>query len=290
MAPTPSRPAGLGDVPFLGSRVVAEGLLSRRQLAGPTWQRLCRDVYVHRDVRVTHELRARAAVTLLPRAVVTGTSAAVLWGVPLADPEDPVEVTLPPSSHMVRVAGLVTRRAALAGQHVTARRGTPVSTPAATAVRLAGALPRDAAVAAVDQLVQAGVVSLSAVRELAAVSYGPGSARARDVAALADGLAGSPQETRLRMLIARSSLPPPVAQFEVRHAGRFVARTDFAWPERKVAVEYDGLWHAEPGQFAKDRRRLNELLAAGWRVVFVTAQDLRDPVALVARIAAALYG
>lgn len=289
MPPAPSRPAALGESPFRGSLVVAQGLLTRRQLAGASWRRLCRDVYVHRDVPVTHELHVRAALTLLPRAVVTGHSAAVLWGVELAGADDPVEVTLPPATHMVRVEGLVTRRAALARRHVTRRRGLAVSTPAATAVRLAGALPRDSAVAVVDQLVHAGVVTLPAVRALAAVSYGPGSARARSAAALADGLAESPQESRLRLLIGRSSLPAPVAQFEVRHEGRFVARTDFAWPEAKVAVEYDGVWHAEPGRFARDRRRLNRLLAAGWRVVFVTAADLHDPVALVARIAAVLY-
>ncbi|WP_242473336.1 hypothetical protein [Blastococcus sp. TML/M2B] len=39
---------------------------------------------------------------------------------------------------------------------------------------------------------------------------------------------------------------------------------------------------------ARDRRRLNELTAAGWTVVIATAADLRDPVALIARIAAAL--
>ena len=67
-----------------------------------------------------------------------------------------------------------------------------------------------------------------------------------------------------------------------------IGRVDFAWPERKVALEYDGLWHAEPGQFAKDRRRLNALQAAGWRVVFVTAADLHRPAELLGRIAAAL--
>jgi very-short-patch-repair endonuclease len=74
------------------------------------------------------------------------------------------------------------------------------------------------------------------------------------------------------------------------HEGRRVARVDFAWPERKVAVEYDGLWHAEPGQFAKDRRRLNRLREAGWTVVFVTAADMHRRAELVARIAAALAG
>jgi very-short-patch-repair endonuclease len=72
------------------------------------------------------------------------------------------------------------------------------------------------------------------------------------------------------------------------HGGRFVARVDFAWPDRKVIVEYDGLWHAEDGQFVKDRRRLNQLRAAGWTVVFVTATDLHRPVELMASIAAAL--
>jgi hypothetical protein len=32
---------------------------------------------------------------------------------------------------------------------------------------------------------------------------------------------------------------------------------------------------------------LNGLTAAGWTVIFVTAADLRDPVAVIARIAAA---
>jgi hypothetical protein len=111
---------------------------------------------------------------------------------------------------------------------------------------------------------------------------GPGSARVRQVCALADGLAGSPQETRLRLLVLRSGLPAPVAQHRVMSGGREIARVDFAWPGRKVAVEYDGLWHAEPGQFAKDRRRLNRLREAGWTVVFVTAADMRRPAEVIA--------
>ncbi|MCF6509030.1 hypothetical protein E9549_16685 [Blastococcus sp. MG754426] len=46
--------------------------------------------------------------------------------------------------------------------------------------------------------------------------------------------------------------------------------------------------HAEPGQFARDRQRLNRLREAGWTVVLVTAADLRDPLALVGRVARAL--
>jgi very-short-patch-repair endonuclease len=53
-------------------------------------------------------------------------------------------------------------------------------------------------------------------------------------------------------------------------------------------VEYDGLWHRDPAQFEADRRRLNRLTAAGWRVMFVTAADMHRPQELVRRIAAAL--
>lgn len=269
---------------------MAAGLLTERQLRGSSWCRLLQGVYVHRDVPVTHALRAEAATVLLPGAVVTGRSAAVLWGVDLAGPEDDVEVTLPPGSHMVRVLGLCSRRAALPAGDVRRRRGLRVTSPAATALRVAGVLGQDAAVAAVDQLIAAGVVDLDEVRRYVAGARGPGSARGRRVAALADGLAESPPETRLRLLIGRSRLPDPVAQFRVLHAGRFVARVDFAWPERRIALEYDGLWHAENGQFARDRRRLNALREAGWSVVFVTAADLRDPTALIARIGRALDG
>ena len=274
---------------FRGSWAVRSGRLTQDQLRGRTWRALFTDVYVHRDVPVTHALRARAAAgVLLPGSVVTGASAAVLWGVELAPAEDPVELTLPPGTAQVRVTGTRVRRAHLDPAWVTRRRGVPVTTPEATAAMLAASLPLDDAVVAVDRLVVSGVVDLEPVRELARRLNGRGCRRAREACALADGLAESPQETRLRLLIGRSPLPAPVAQHRVYVGARFVARVDFGWPHAKVAVEYDGLWHAEARQFAEDRRRLNRIQAAGWRIVFVTAADLHDPRRLVARIAAAL--
>jgi hypothetical protein len=275
---------------FRGSVAVRAGLLSSRQLDGRAWRRLFQDVYVHSAVPVTHELRARAATVLLPEAVVTGRSAAVLWGVDLALAGDDVEVTLPSGANPRRVAGLSARRMLIPKEHRSRRGDVPVTTAAATAVRVAALLPGDDAVVAVDRLIATGVVDLEPIRTLAAGATGRGSARARTVVGLADGLAESPQETRLRLLVGRSDLPAPVAQYPVRVHGQVFARVDFAWPEHKVALEYDGLWHAEPGQFAKDRRRLNALTAAGWRVIFVTAADLHRPGELLARIAAALFG
>jgi hypothetical protein len=284
--PVPVVPEQLRRGVFRGTTVVGQGLLTRNQLRGPAWRRLFEDVYIHVDRPVTHALRARAAAALVvPGSVVTGRSAAVLWGVGLAEVGDEVELTVPPSWHPRRVRGVRVRRAVLPVGQVGRRRDVPVTTPEATALRLAASLSRDDAVVAVDQLLGTGLVDRASLGRLASSMRGAGSAQARAVCALADGLAESPQETRLRLLIGRSTLPAPVAQFNVVHEGRFIARVDFAWPDLRVAVEYDGLWHAEAGQFARDRQRLNRLDSAGWRVFFVTAADLRRPDLLIARLA-----
>jgi hypothetical protein len=208
-------PRQLSAEVFRGSHAVQAGLVTRRQLDGPTWRRLFRDVYVHAGVQVTHELRAAAASLLLPEALVSGRSAAVLWGVPLAAPYDDVELTVAPSAHPCRLPGVRVRRARVAPEHRWRRMGIPVTTPEATAVRLAACLPGDDAVIAVDRMVASGIVDLGPVRDLARAERGRGSARARSACALADGLAGSPQETRLRLLIHRNGLPAPVAQHRV---------------------------------------------------------------------------
>lgn len=280
-------PPRLRGKTFRGSRAVALGYLTENQLRGPAWRRLFRDVYVDAAVDVTHGLRAVAAARLLvPDAVVSGPSAAVLWGVDLAGPDDDVELTLPPGTHARRMPGLRVRRAHIGADEIHLLRATRVTGPALTAVRVATLLTPEAAVVALDRLVVAGVVDLDSVRARAAL---PGvGAHARRACQRADGLAQSPRETELRLLMQGAGLPTPLAQYVVEHEGRFVARVDFAWPELKVAVEYDGYWHSEDRQFAKDRRRLNRLREAGWTVVFVTAADMRDPRRLAAMIRAAL--
>jgi very-short-patch-repair endonuclease len=274
---------------FRGSSAVACGLLTENELRGPAWLRVFRDVYACSTVALTHELRARsAAVFVAPGAVVTGRSAAVLWGLDLAGPADDVELTVPPDRPRSRVPGVVVRRSALTAEQVTRRSGVPVTTAVTTALEVSSRGPLEEAVVVLDQFVAARLVDLASIREAAGVATGRGCRQVRMAAALADGLAASPQETRLRLLLHRSGLPMPVAQFTVRDALGFAGRVDFAWPEQRLAIEYDGLWHRDPEQFAADRRRLNRLTAAGWRIVFVTAEDLRRPAQLLARITAAL--
>jgi very-short-patch-repair endonuclease len=276
----PYRPDPLHGRVFRGSWAVRTGVLTRAQLRSSAWRRLREDVYADATEPDTHRLHARSAALVMPRgAAFGGRTAAVLHGLTdAAGPGDPVEVVPPPSLRWDPQPGVRVRTASLDGDMVGRGPFLRWTAPVRTAVDLARRGPVPEAVVLLDQLVDARVVELTAVR--AAVSGLPrcrGSRTAREVVARADGLAQSPQETRLRLLLAATDLPCPVAQFEVRDAGGFVARVDLAWPDRRLALEYDGLWHADPVQFRRDRERLNRLTAAGWRVVFVTAADLHRP-------------
>ena len=288
----PLRPSVLGGRVFRGTWAVAAGLLTEDQLRSSAWRRLRRDVYADAWLPVDHRLHARGVSLVMPRcAALGGRTAAVLWGVPdLATAADPVEVVVPPGTRWTPGPGARVRSAPLAGDVVRDGRWLRWTGRVRTAVDLIRTDAGDESVVLLDRLVAARVVALGDVRRAveALPAGGRGTVAARRAALLADGLAESPQETRVRLVLRRAGLPAPVAQHEVRAGGRFVARVDFAWPAQRLALEYDGLWHGDPAQFARDRARLNRLTAAGWRVVFVTAADLRDPGRLVARVNAAL--
>jgi len=285
----PTRPPALRGKLFRGSHVVRAGLLTPAQLRTSAWRRVFPDVWACSSLRLTHELRALAAARLLlPGAVVSGRSAAVLWGAAPADTDDDVELTVPADFRGGTIPGIRLRRRGLAGSDVAVRRGTRVTTRVRTALDLAATRPLDEAVVAVDAFLVATRIPIEQVRAAAVALTGRDCRHVRRVLALADGRAGSPQETRVRLLLGRSGIPAPVAQFAVREAGRFLARVDFAWPQERLVLEYEGEWHGAPQQVGPDRERLNRLFAAGWREIFVIKDDLRRPERLLARIRAVL--
>lgn len=287
--PTPAaRPDALRGRVFRGSTAVRRGLLTAKQLRSSAWVRLRQDVYADAALEVTHRLLVSAVGLALPAgAGFTGLSAAVLWGVPdVAGPGDPVEVVLPGGARWHPGAGVRVHRAAGAvrleevGRWRCTGRGD-------TAVGLVRRGSEEDAVVLLDRLLAAGMVRLDDVRDAVAdLPRGRGTAQARRVAALAAEFAESPQETRLRLVVVRAGLPAPVPQFRVFDDEGFVARVDLAYPELRIAIEYDGHWHAERRAFLDDRRRLNRLVAAGWVVLHVTSDDLRRPERLLARIRA----
>lgn len=86
-------------------------------------------------------------------------------------------------------------------------------------------------------------------------------------------------------------LPPQREYLFARVLGR-KWRFDFAWPERLVAVELEGLTHGEGGRhqrvagFAVDCEKYNSAVMLGWRVLRFTARDLkRRPIACAEMVA-----
>ena len=232
-------------------------------------------------------LRVRGARLLVPdSAAFSGRTAAYLLGAPaLVDVDMAVEVSVPAGTQFGPVSGLRVRRVRLPAVDVTQVHGFRCTNGLRTAVDIARTDSLLDSVAALDVLLSRVVVGLGELRAAGAgLSRGRGVSMARQAIALADPRAESPPESHLRVLLALAGLHP-VPQHVVRdRGGSFVARVDLAFPQQRIAVEYDGLWHNERGQFARDRQRLNRLVAAGWTVLHVTAADLKHPEALVARI------
>jgi very-short-patch-repair endonuclease len=129
-------------------------------------------------------------------------------------------------------------------------------------------------VAGVDAVLHRGLTDTPALSRFLTGSHEQGVRHARRVLELSDGRAESPPESVVRVLLVRGGLRP-VPQCEIRDAGGFVARVDLGFEEEKIGVEYEGRWHGAPQQVPLDRWRLNRIHAAGWRIVFVTAPQLR---------------
>jgi very-short-patch-repair endonuclease len=274
---------------FRARDVLSQGLLSRDALRSSAWRPLFRGVYADADLADSVGLRIRGARLIAPAsAIFSGRTAAYLHGATgLADIREPVEVSVPPGVPFGPVAGLRVRRVSLPDDDLTGVATFRCTTGLRTALDIARTEPVLDAVPALDVLLARGIVGLGELREAgAALTSVRGARRARQATALADPRAESPPESRLRVLLTVAGLAP-VPQYTVRdEAGAFVARVDLAFPDLRVAVEYDGLWHSQPQQLGRDRRRLNRLVGAGWTVLHVTAADLYDMDALIAGIKA----
>jgi hypothetical protein len=100
----------------------------------------------------------------------------------------------------------------------------------------------------------------------------------------------SPNETWLRLLVIDAGFPLPVVNYEIRsyRGSRFL---DLSWPDRMVALEYQGSHHfADSVQSREDLDRRGQLQASGWVVVEAAYRDLLHPAELIGRLTAALAG
>lgn len=279
--------AGLSG-PFRGSEAVATGAVTAGQLRGQQFRRIFRDVYVPAELPVTHEVRCQGAALILPeKAVITGRSAATLRGLPLARTGDPVEAVVGLETRVFRRAGLDLRRCEVRDDETEAWSGIRLATRQRMAFDLLLDRPLPDAVADLDAVLRAGLVGQQEMQIYLVGRHDRGIVQARRALELADPRAESRPESQVRVHLVLDGLCPEV-QYRIYHRGRLIARADLAFPECRLIVEYDGVWHGAPLQVGQDRDRLNRLHAAGWSVVFVTAAHLHEPRRLVYTVRAAL--
>jgi hypothetical protein len=224
----------------------------------------------------------RAAAALLStgsRTAVTGVTAAFLHGCRAVES---------PTTHLLAPYGCVPRnRAGLVVHHgrdfaddVLELDGLRVLALDRVIADLLCTLPAPDALAVSDEALRlAGEESdlfRKQVGQRIARRHDPrGTVRAAGLLDLSSGGVDSPAESWVRLLLVEQGFPLPEVNWPVPDLdGQELYRLDLAWPQLRVALEYDG-YAAHHGREAQDRARRADLEARGWIVVVVRKEDLR---------------
>jgi very-short-patch-repair endonuclease len=224
-------------------------------------------------------------------AVASFRAAAALWELPGFD-ADVLEITVP-GRHNPRLADVVVHQTNVWGPNHTAHhRRIPVTSVARTLCDLTAVVWPWRVTRLVNDAERRGLVTPRQILRVFRSLETKGRRRSTVMrAVLADRLdgirpGGSDREVDVAKLLVRARLARPVQQHRVRIGGR-VLRLDFAYPELKIAIEYDG-WqpHRTRLAFDTDRARDNELEIRGWIVLRFTSRWTKGEI--VATVLAAI--
>ena len=244
----------------------------------------------HRDL--TRQLCHAYALRMPPEAFYCGPTAALLHGMPL-----PISPSAPPSLHVglpkdtraVHIVGVSGHSYDILPSDVVTRDASRLTSVERTWCDLARWLSLGDLVAAGDWLIYWRSPRTSRSRLALAVAGYAGQRGVKNLrlaATLLNERAESPRESRLRVEIVLAGLPSPEVNVELFDArGVFLARADLLFREHKLILEYEGLQHlTDRDQWQRDINRTHALEDEGWRIIRVTAADLRDPRRLLERI------
>lgn len=200
-------------------------------------------------------------------AVASHRSAAALWGIdgPFAGH---VELTGHLGSKARPKGAIVHESTDLAPEHVTVRRGVPVTNPLRTLVDLGAVVGPRVLDRSVDDVLARRLATYEGLLDLlgsVARRGRRGAGRLRASLAARTGAPESVLEAELERLLLRSDLPEPERQYVLRANGVFVARVDFAYPDLRLAIEADGSsTRADRAALDYDDERQNRIVARDW--------------------------
>ncbi len=277
---TPDDSAGL----FTRAEALSAGL-DDNDLRSPEYRRVIQGVYSLAEKPSTHVRRCSAAALRLPEhAVITGRSAATLYGVELARPSESVEVIVDGCKRVYGVRSWDVRNSPSESLRWSRIR---VATLERTALDLLARNGLHQGVAYCDALLHAGLLSPGDIGAFLQGRHDDGIVRARQGVELLDGRAESVPESVLRVALVLAGLRPR-PQLEIPGEFGVPLRADLGFEREKVVVEYDGAWHGDPERFRRDRHRLAWLRAHGWHVIVVTSERLGDLAGVVDEVCAAV--
>jgi very-short-patch-repair endonuclease len=104
----------------------------------------------------------------------------------------------------------------------------------------------------------------------------PGIRKARLALEQAKVGSDSAPETRLRLAIRDSGLPEPELNVPTALRPGVVRQPDMSYPQQKVAVEYDGEVHSDPGRIVRDITREEDYCRAGWLLVRISKLHMEN--------------
>jgi very-short-patch-repair endonuclease len=279
-------------VAFRGSAAVKAGLATWDVLHGPQYLRVFPNTYVGApDGAPGLRLRSRAAYRYVEgRGVVAGYSAAELLGASCGRPDGPAEVIVWKGRQRDH-PGLLVYRGRVEPDEIVEVDGIRMTSPLRTAFDLARRGDLVHRVIAVDALANTRGFQPDFLLQFAARYRGVrGNQDVAAVLANADRRAGSPMETRLRLVLVCGGLPRPQVQWPVQDpAARTALWLDLAYPDHMIGIEYDGMVHTGPEAVLRDIGRHTALLDQGWQVYRYTKHDvLRRPDRIVTQIRRAM--
>jgi hypothetical protein len=165
---------------------------------------------------------------------------------------------------------------------ITTVDGIPVTTPARTVFDMCGVVRIGMAELILEAALRRDLVTIQqmwATLDRISRSGRPGGTNLRlllQARAPSQRVTHSDMEVRLLQVIRKWGLPVPSLQHEVWDGALFVGQVDAAYPEAKIAIEYDSdEFHTGRLATKRDRDRRHRLIAAGWLPVDVGPEQLR---------------
>lgn len=257
----------------------------RRMVRAGVWEARGRSALLVPNAAESLAVRTRVLAINHPSLLATGASAIAL------DPKSPLRRFIDDADQPWMIGPRSKQWFGIAHPDAVTKECGPLLIAATTTalVDLIRFLPRKRARDAAMTAVQRKVITVRRLRRAAhdLVGY-PGSGQLREVIrALSEGAQSGGEHRLLRMLRSRG-LRRWVANYPIVIGGRRIV-IDVAFPEHRVAVEFDGwAFHSDAESFQRDRERQNLLVNASWLVLRFTWADLDDPAAVVAQIEEAL--